>query len=450
MPKSASTQRLARRVWLIDRHGNGLEPTRIEIPDALCETLRLWYDGSGSEADEDASIILVQQARRNRKWIACSCQGQAEKPPLMSPAFLAIADTYYLRRLTGRGRARHRTDCPYFREQAPPRIRERLTSATQRSPTDGYFEVLKPIPEHLAQAPTSTAPDDRTRGASVPRLARLLWELLDAAKRNVIVPIGSSGGQSKRSIAGEFAAIRAASKRISVAPGIQLSDVLFTHPDAFLKGHIVGRLKFLERHWPGGHAPQGFLLLFTTAVRGNTLYLADDRAITTTSRILSPSTRASAIHGPFLTLVVVGRHPDDHRYKAIGAYAQPIHSGMRFLPVKADDDRILIQALDAARWRLHRRGLDIQVTFPLFDALVANEFIRPDLVIEAIDRRTGELQTLVFDQLLVGDPLVKGEELRRRELLERVGRVVPRTPDLVERLDEILNSALFSAVGAGG
>ncbi|UVO53785.1 hypothetical protein [Sphingomonas sp. SUN039] len=435
-------------MWLIDRHGDGLEQTRIEIPGALSQTLRLWYDGSGTDADEEASIILVQQARRSRKWIACSCQGQGEKPPLMSPAFLAIADTYYLRRLTGRGRARHRTDCPYFREQAPPRIRERLTSATHRSPTDGYFEVLKPIPEHLAQAPNSTAPDDRTRGASVPRLARLIWELLDAAKRNVILPIASTE-QKSRSITGEFAAIRAASKRIFVAPGIALSDVLYTHADAFLKGHVFGHLKFLERHWPGGHAPQAFLILYTQSVRGNTLHLADGRTMTTTSRVLSPSTRARAIHGPFLTLVVVGKHPDDQRYNAIGAYAQPIHSGMRFLPVKSDDDRILIKALDAARWRLHLRGLNVRVVFPLFDAPIANEFIRPDFVIDTFDRLTGELQTLVIDEAHAADGSVSDASLRRRELLEMIGTVVSRTPNFAENIDEILNIALFPGGGDG-
>ncbi|MBY0307044.1 MAG: hypothetical protein K2W86_18085 [Sphingomonas sp.] len=431
-------------MWLVDRHGSGQEKSRIALPSALSETLRSWYDGTGNDADEDASIVLVQQARRNAKWIACSCLGDNARPPLLTPAFLAIADTYYLRRLTGKGRANHRTDCPYFREQAPPRIRERLTSATHRNPADGYFEVLKPIPEHLAQAPTYTTPDDRTRGASIPRLARLMWELLATSRRNIILPVSATKGQGRRSIAHEFATIREAARRISVAPQIRLADVLFTHPDSFLEGKVFGRLRALERRWPGGHAPQAFLLLYTRAIRGNALFLAGGKTITTTSRVISPSTRASPIHGPFLSLVVVGKHPDDHAYTAIGAYAEPIHSGMRFIPIRSDQDRILIRGIDDARWKMHRQGINLQITVPLFDALIENEQVRPKLVVDAFDQHSGEMATLVFDDAGNDEVFGADERTRRHALLGKVGRVVPATPDLHDDITGILEEMLFN------
>ena len=435
-------------MWLVDKHSTGMEPMRLEIPKALAQTLQFWYDGSGNDADEDASIMLVQQARRNAKWLACDCQGAAACPPLLSPAFLAIADTYYLRRLTGKSRAKHRLTCPYFREQAPPRIRERLTSATQLNPNDGYFELLRPIPENLAQSPTYTSPDDRTRGASIPRLARLLWELIDTANRNVILPIATTKGQGRRSISAEFKAMREAAKAKQVAPNVELSEVLFVHADAYLKGQVVGRLKALERRWPAGHAPQAFLLLFTNAIRGNTLYLPAGRTITTTSRVLSPSTRADPVHGPFLTLVVVGKHPDAHNYQAIGAYGQPIHSGLRFLPIRNDSDRKLIRSIDEVRWRMHVRGIDLHLTIPIFDALVENELVRPSFVIDALDQQSGEMRTLIFDDPAIGAVIGDEAQTRRYTLLSKIGHVVFTTPDMPENIEEILETHVIAPMRA--
>ena len=431
-------------MWLVNKHGTGSEESRLELPEALEQTLRAWYDGTGNDADEDASIVLVQQARRNNKWLACHCRGHTDQPPLMSPAFLAIADTYYLRRLTGKRRTMHHTRCPYFRDQAPPRIREKLTPATHRMASDGFFELLRPMPEHLAQSPTYTSPDDRTRGASVPRLARLLWELIDTARRNVILPIATTKGQGRRSISAEFKAIREAAKAKQVAPKVGLSEVIFVHADAYLKGQVVARLKALERRWPAGHAPQAFLLLFTNAIRGNTLYLPGGRTITTTSRVLSPSTRAAPVHGPFLTLVVVGKHPDAHDYQAIGAYAQPIQSGLRFLPVRTDNDRKLIRSIDEARWRFHLRGIDLQLTIPIFDALVENELVRPSFVIDALDQQSGEMRTLIFDDPAIGPVIGENAQTRRYTLLSKIGNVIFTTPNMPKDIEAILETNIIA------
>src|SRR3546814_2633330 len=77
--------------------------------------------------------MLVQQARIAERWIACDCLADGEAPPILTPAFLSEADTYYLRRLTSPKRPEHRTDCPFFREQATNRLSE---VRTQDSPAD--------------------------------------------------------------------------------------------------------------------------------------------------------------------------------------------------------------------------------------------------------------------------------------------------------------------------
>src|SRR3546814_14019789 len=86
-------------MWLIPRRTNGLGSGRIPLPQPVRDALVRWYAGKGSRHDEEAGIMLVQQARIGEKWIACDCLQSGESPPLLTPAFLSEAETYYLRRL---------------------------------------------------------------------------------------------------------------------------------------------------------------------------------------------------------------------------------------------------------------------------------------------------------------------------------------------------------------
>src|SRR3546814_17594955 len=88
--------------------------------------------------------MLVQQARIGERWIACDCLADGEAPPILTPAFLSEADTYYLRRLTSPKRPETRTACPFFREPAthrlsevPPPERPADTSAERRGGEEG-------------------------------------------------------------------------------------------------------------------------------------------------------------------------------------------------------------------------------------------------------------------------------------------------------------------------
>lgn len=113
-------------MWLVPRHSRGLSQ-RTPVPEVVRNALVRWYEGEGSEADHRASVTMVVKARTHEQWIACDCAGDNEPPSLMSPAYLSEAETYYLRRLTSRRQRRpeHLPECPFFREQAPQRVREK-------------------------------------------------------------------------------------------------------------------------------------------------------------------------------------------------------------------------------------------------------------------------------------------------------------------------------------
>ncbi|AGH51834.1 hypothetical protein G432_20760 (plasmid) [Sphingomonas sp. MM-1] len=256
-------------MWLIPRSTNGLGSGRIPLPQPVRDALVRWYAGQGSQYDEAAGIMLVQQARIGEKWIACDCLQPGEPPPILTPAFLSEAETYYLRRLTNADRPEHHPDCPFFREQATNRLSEVRTHESAADPPLGYFEVLRPAPEKLAQKPDEDGSDDRTRQGSIPRLARLLWRLLHISGLNRVPPLGED--HADHSISDEFRTLSAAAAKVEIAPGIELGRAFWTHAQALHSKRVYASLRAIARRWPRGHAPQAFLALFAQQFRGSTV-----------------------------------------------------------------------------------------------------------------------------------------------------------------------------------
>jgi hypothetical protein len=385
----------ARQMWLIARGSDGTTGPRIALPPIVRDALVRWYVGSGSHGDEDAGIVLVQQARIGGKWIACDCLAGDRLPPILTPAFLSEAETYYLRRLTGQGRSEHHEACPFFRDQATNRVSEVRRPHGPADPPHGFFEALRPAPEKLAQRPDAAASDDRTRQASVPRLARLLWRLIDVAGLNCCPPLSQE--PSPPTITDQFRSLTNVARGIEIGPGVELARVFWTHAQALRSRRVYAGLRALAPRWPLGHAPQAFLALYAHQVRGSTIHVAEGDPIVLANRVQTPSIRDNRIAGPFLVIVVVGEYPEAQGYAPLRGYAQPILSGRRFIPISSAHERDVLRALIAAREEFDRRAVDLHIEKPVFDLLTPLGACRPDFLIEARSRSTGECRQLVLD-----------------------------------------------------
>lgn len=384
-------------MWLIARHSDGMGSGRIALPAPVRDALVRWYVGEGSRHDEEAGIILVQQARIGEKWIACDCLAPGEAPPILTPAFLSEAETYYLRRLTSTNRPEHQPDCPFFRDQVTNRVTEVRTPETAADPPAGYFEVLRPAPEKLAQRPEGESSDDRTRQASVPRLARLLWRLIHVSGLNRTVPL--SHESRDHSIGDEFRSLSMAAERVEIAPGVELGRAFWTHAQALHSKRVYASLRELARRWPRGHAPQAFLTLFAQEFRGSTIQVAGCEPVVLANRIQSPSVRGNTIKGPYLVLIVAGEYPEAHGYAPLRGYAQPIFSGRRFIPVDSEFERTVLRALLQLRRVFDRQEIDLVIEKPVFDTLTEIGTCRPDFLLEARSRSTGEIRQLVVEAM---------------------------------------------------
>ena len=395
-------------MWLVTKgakNGAGGEA----IAPALAETLRFWYSGAGDHRDEQASLLLVRHARRNHLWLACDCQSE-QATPMLSPALLSEADTYYLRRLTGRSRTEHHLDCPFFREQAM--TSERTERAPARNTPDGFFAVLKPAPLALAQAPDDEARPRDSASHGTPRLAKLLWHLLELSGRAGIPAVETA----ERTIAAEFAAIRALAEQIPVAPGIPLARVLFTHPRDWTSKRVFAVLRELSKSWPKDHEPQAFMLIFAARVHEHSIETSAG-LIDIATRVRHPGTRDAPISGPDLTLVAIGNHPDVRGYAAQRAWAQPVHNGHRFIPVDSDFDREIVDALIAARRILAGDNIALSASKPLFDRITPHGAVRPPWLVTL--ERAGTSMDVVLDPdgTLTPDP-------RRHQALSFCGPVI--------------------------
>ena len=436
-------------MWLVPRDTRGLQQ-RTPVPEVVREALVRWYMGEGDDSDHRASVITVVKARDNNQWIACSCQGDTEPPPLLSPAYLSEAETYYLRRLTSvrQRRPEHALDCPFYREQAPPRIREKAT-ATPRTinEPDGMFSAHRLAPEKLAQMPDEAEPDDRTRGVAIPRLARLLWLLMEMAHVNVVEPL-EAGEPRTTSMASEFAAMRRAADRVEIAPGIPLSRHFYTHIDPYERGIVFAKLRQAAKKWPSGHAPQAFLLLYAIDISGTTITLAEGRELEVKNRIRHIGVHQRQLGAPYLVLAVVGEHNPREGYAALRAYAQPIARPSNFVAVHNGAERQTIVGLLDLQYRLRRRGIGIGFKRLLFDVATSAGDMRPDMLLDLRDFRTGEVMEAALEIVTGSDVDALGVKLRQVEKIRAIAPVVTIHGEDLEE-DHGLEAAILDQLHIG-
>ena len=382
-------------MWLVDKLHDGTEQHREQIPVDIVSALVRWYVGHGTETDEKIGVMLVHRAKMFERWLACDCKGNDVRPPLLSPAYLSEAETFYLRRLTGEGRPEHRPDCPFFRDQAAFEREKRKHDAKPLTPVDGYFAALKPLGEHLAQQPVDDADQNRVRGASTPRLARLLWQLIEAAETNII---GAIGQRPKPSIRHEYERLCEAGRNLWIAPRTPLAANFYQHPDDLRTNRIYARLRKAAKTWPADHEPQAFLAVFAPSVSRREILLADGDPIIVASDIVKPAAK-KVDRGPYLVLIAIGEHAQARGYAPVRAYAQPIQDGRHFSPVDSNAERQLMALLMKLQWPLNEAGISVRIKKPVFDIDTDLGPCRPDFMLDVLDRAKRRRRLLYLELL---------------------------------------------------
>ena len=146
----------------------------------------------------------------------------------------------------------------------------------------------------------------------------------------------------------------------------------------------------------------------------------------------SPSVRGNLIKGPFLVLIVVGEYPEAHGYAPLRAYAQPIFSGQRFIPVDSEFERVVLRELFKVRRLLDEAGIDLAIEKPVFDRLTPQGVWRPDFLIEARSRTTGKIKRLVIEAMGLSDADYLASKATTHPRMRQIAPLLIITPNDVE------------------
>lgn len=158
------------------------------------------------------------------------------------------------------------------------------------------------------------------------------------------------------------------------------------------------------------------------------------------NRIQSPSVRGNVVKGPYLALTVVGKYPDTHRFEPLRAYAQPVYSGRRFVPVESGFEREVLRTLLAMRPALSRSGIELAIEKPVFDKLTDLGPCKPDFILEARSQRTGEVRELVVEAMGFASDEYLAAKAITHPRMARIAPVVSVPPEFVA------NGGLFGVI----
>jgi hypothetical protein len=346
-----------------------------------------WYKGKGTQADHEKAVFAVHQARFRGEWLLCDCRPPEMPPPIIAPAYLGAAETFFLRRLVGPKRTTHDSNCPFFREPAPVRPRSKPDGSSPHKPVKvEFFEILRPMKMQLAQE-SPAAPDDRARTDSIPRLARLLWLLMhDAGLTTIRANIKHS---EQLGVANAYRRLLTATLGYRIAPDRALAQNFIPgldNPDVQLPV-IYEQLGNDAKNWPDGHLPQSFAVTFATGVHAETLHLPNGQTIELASRVARPSAFKQSVPGPFLVIILIGQLAERISDPVpLRAYAQPVISETHLIAVDSDlERRTALELVDLQR-ALEPTARLLDIEKPLFDYDTRAGLCRPDFILEYQDR----------------------------------------------------------------
>lgn len=203
--------------------------------------------------------------------------------------------------------------------------------------------MLEPAPVLLRRDPTGLLRAD---------LREMLRVLMDAAGSNMIEPVAVIPDPSP---ADAFGDVVAAARSFELAPGVLLADHFWDHAGDYRRGAVAERLR-ATAEGRGKHLP-GFLAVYATSVRSPLVYGPKRMPLRVVEDIEVPA----GIGGPYLVLVSCRLLPD-HKAEAVCAFAQPILSGRRFVPVFSDLERDIFEGLIGLQVALDAHGLDCAIT----------------------------------------------------------------------------------------
>ena len=383
------------------------------------------YDSASAEL----ALGVLREARENGLWLRCDCRIDSDDDPLVAPCRLPMGAGYTWRVLQGENRPQHHADCVFYRKSRKERA-EKNRGREARVPPEGYFAALR-AREGGNSAELHTREDggavtdplhalgedgDREPGhRRVPALPGLLCRLLETAGLTRI-----RANEPLPDIGEWMDAIRAAARTIEVAPERTLDTLLFLSRTDWDRRRVHARVREAARDFPEGHVPQGFVCFPVRHVGERSLPATSKHGeLEVVSRIKRPTIGGRAVSGPYLFFGVVALTTRRRGYECVQAWAQPIVSTGRPVPVDSDFERRAFGTLTTTLKILGGVYFDTEFEMekPVFELDTKQGPCSPDFLIRA--RRNGEVRTWVVEVMGFERPdYLAGKEVTHERMQE--------------------------------
>lgn len=395
---------------LIDRH---LRSKRTLSADEI-EALRELRMDRESEDQWELSQDVLQDAHDRHEWIACDCRKKGGRKPAIAPC-LGPSGVYYTRALVGKQHLAHDGDC-LFHPSRSFGLYERLWNRKPRKAPDRLFEVLRNDPVDGVRSRNRRPAGARAKSSSLhrPMLSQQLLRLVQSARINTVGP-----QKLRRPIAQWLGELTTATQGIEIAPGRALSEFWFTQHWQWKQRKEQARLLEAAGDWPDRHRPQAFLCWPVEHADAEGVGRKDTKyRVNVAGRVKRPMIRRKAVPGPYLFIGALGIPRGESQFRCMEAYAQPIVSLGRPIPVDSDYERKAYGQLTGTLQRLQEAYSDADFTIskPVFES---EGPCLPDFLVHA--RRADEERDFVIEVMGFERVQYLQQKERTHERMARLG-----------------------------
>ena len=264
-------------------------------------------------------------------------------------------------------------------------------------PPEGYFAVLRSREDGKGLSEPFHGPGEgghREPGQRrVPALSRLLHQLMERAGLTRM-----RANEPDPDVSEWMGAIRDAAKTFEVAPERKLDKLLFTSRIDWDRRRVHARVREAARDFPSGHVPQGFVCFPVYGIGDRSIPARKGcPALDVVSRIKRPRVGGRGVSGPHLFFGVVALTTRRRGYECARAWAQPIVSFRRPVPVDSSFERQAFGTLTTTLRILSHvlPDAEFEMEKPVFEVDNGRGPCLPDFLIRG--RLKGEERTYVVE-----------------------------------------------------
>jgi len=384
--------------------------------------------------DKKKELLTLCHSIYNRDlWIQCDCLDEVIKPVFRINS--SSEKNLYIHRITSR--KEHAESCLF---KARIYDNNDRASASRRPITKGdeAFNLLGKKINGLFKPSDNPSEQTRDTGARKTKLARALFNILEAAELNVVSPENTLKLHD---------AIIKATKSLEIVNGISLDNYLEINPNRLKYRSIL--LKE-DNAWKKGSEKHCLALLRIKDFNDACIHVIFPdktvKPIKVATRIYQSSGRFSERTSPYMALVLIGTTAESPWfYQPIKAYVTPTYSSVSYFPVDSFHEREVMRHLYRLYFTAKKQGCPFKIIKPLFDIEIPytngeeSSFVLPDFLIKKGSR------TLVLEVNGSIEPDYLERKSRTHQHMGRLGELISFNAYQAE-LENNLNAEIASVM----